>query len=310
MAPNPTWLYLDSPAMRGPAVRRWQEILTALNYDIGSWGVDGCFGRDVDTATRKFQQDAGLDVDGVVGADTLEAAEKKFQQGTVTRPTIDGVSPTVVDGVEVWDYRAVAKPPKNFSYIRPWSQISGIMLHRTACVLGENPTRYLPVNAHVGLTMGGRIVLAHAWDKMIWHGHAPSPWTIGVEIDGNPEGKPGYFWTPGGGPHDVTDAQVKAADVLLKLFREEFTRQGQEIKYLVAHRQSSKDRECDPGWLAWNKIAVPWMNTTGAIPGPREGHPPTAGLALPVGYAGDTWGDGFQVPHEWDTRSTVPFWKQ
>jgi hypothetical protein len=295
--------------MKGAAVRRWQELLVALGYNVGSWGIDGIFGVSVDVATKKFQADAGLDVDGVVGPDTLAAADTTFRAGTSSRPTVDAVRPTLVDGVEVWDYRDVAKPPKNYSRLRAWSEISGVMLHRTACVIGETPTRYLPVNAHAHITMGGRLVLAHAWDKMIWHGHGPSPWTIGVEIDGNPEGKPGYWWKPGGGPQDVTDAQVQAAGVLFKLFQEAFEKNGQKILYLVAHRQSSSDRECDPGWATWQKIAVPWMNQLGAIPGPREGHPPTEGLALPVGYAGDTWGSGLQVPREWDPRSAVPFWK-
>lgn len=188
------------------------------------------------------------------------------------------------------------------------------MLHRTACVLGETPTRYLPVNAHIGITMGGRLVLAHAWDKMIWSGHGPSPWTINIECDGNPEGKSGYWWRPGGDAHPITEAQVKAADVLLGLLLAEFKQNGQELKYIVAHRQSSSSRECDPGWLCWQKIGIPWMERTGAIPGPREGHPPTVGLVRPVGYAGDTWGGtgpagGFQIPHEWDLRSNIPFWK-
>lgn len=304
-----TWLYLTDPLMRGAAVRRWQEMLRALEYDIGSWGVDGAFGKDIDAATRKFQTDAGLLVDGIVGPKSWEAADTMFKAGTKTRPAIDGIAPNVINGVEVWDYRDVAKPPKNFSYVRPWSQISGVMIHRTACVLGENPIRYLPVNAHIGVTLEGRIVLAHAWDKMIWHGNSPSPWSIGIEIDGNGSGKPGYWWKPGGPSHPITDEQVKASVVLLDLLLDAFAKNGQTLKYIVAHRQSSSQRECDPGFEAWNKIALPWMEKTGAIPGPREGHPPTAGLKVPVGYAGDIWGDGAQVPTPWDPRSSIPFWK-
>lgn len=300
-----TWLFLDDPLQGGPAVRRWQEILRSLHYDLGAYGVDGRFGAATDASTRAFQAKEGLTVDGIVGPKTFAAAEAAL--GHDKEPPVDAHL-TVVGGIEVWDYRDEAPHPSNYARERPWSDISGVMLHRTACILGENPKRWLPVNAHVGVTMGGRIILMHHWTDLIWHGHSPSPWTIGIELDGNPEGKLGYHWKPGGGPHDCTDAQVQACSVLLGLLTHGFITHGQIIRYVVAHRQSSKDRECDPGWQAWQKVAMPWMTITGAIPGPREGHPPTAGLTLPVGASGDTWGTGFQIPTEWDDRSPVPFW--
>ena len=306
-----TWLYLDTPRMKGAAVRRWQEILLHAGYDLPKWGADGSFGDETDVATRKAQTDLKANglytgpIDGIVGPKTMAALDKHTED--IKLPNEPIVS--LVGDVEVHDYRHFASPPKNYSYDREWKTISGVVLHRTACVLGEKPERYLPVNAHIGVTMGGRIVLAHAWNKMIWHGHAPSPWTIGIEFDGNPEGKPGYWWKPGGGPHPITDAQVAAADVLLDLLLAEFKRNDQELRYIVAHRQSSDQREADPGWECWQKIALPWMERTGAVPGPRDGHPPTKGLKLPVGYAGDTWGTGLQIPREWDPRSTIPFWK-
>lgn len=307
-----TWLFLTkapNPLMKGAAVKRWQEQLLALKYDLAPWGADGQFGLVTDRETRKFQTSAGLQPDGIVGERTLYAANTKINGGVVPPPPTDPHL-TIIEGVEVWDYRGeIARPSNTGSQgLRPWSQITGIMLHRTACVLGETPSRYFPVNAHIGVTMGGRIILPHFWALMIWHGHSPSSWTIGIEFDGNPEGKPGYFWKPGGGPHEITDAQVKAAGVLLNLLKDAFTNGGSKIQYIVAHRQSSKDRECDPGHQAWKKIAIPWMKETGAIPGPREDHPPTAGLVVPVGYAGDTWSDGAQISYEWDVRSSVPFW--
>ena len=304
-----TWLFLDKPRMKGPAVRRWQEMLINAKYVLSD-GADGIFGPETDKLTREAQAWLGVTADGVVGANTLTALEDKLNTAAGTVRIIPPEL-TVIDGVEVWDYRGKVAHPSNTGSqgMRPWSQIEGIVLHRTACVLGEKPERYFPVNAHIGVTLEGRIILPHEWPLMIWHGHSPSPWTIGIEFDGNPEGKPGYWWKPGGGPHSITDAQVKAASVLLGLLITAFTSNGQTIKYIVAHRQSSKDRECDPGWQCWQKIAIPWMDTTGASSGPRPGHPATAGLALPVGCAGDTWGDGFQIPTEWNPLSSIPFWR-
>jgi hypothetical protein len=278
-----TWLYKTSPLMRGPAVRRWQEMLCAFNIPVE---VDGAFGPNTDAATRRAQKQLKVLSDGIVGPATLEAMGRALGDA----PKLPE-QPQVIDGVEVFDYRGHAPPPKNGRHTRLWSEITGIMLHRTACVLGERPQRYFPVNCHIGVTLEGRIVLSHPFEMMIWHGHAPSPWTIGIEFDGNPEGYPGYWWKPGGGPHDITEAQVKAGDVLLKILLDAFKAGGSELKYIYAHRQSSENRECDPGWQCWQKIGVPWMERTGAIPGDSNG------------FGGTTFGTGFQIPQSWDPRS-------
>ncbi|MFA5135273.1 MAG: peptidoglycan-binding protein [Patescibacteria group bacterium] len=310
---NSTWIFLDSPRMKGPAVRRWQEVLIALGYDIGSWGADGVFGPACEGATKAFQKSAGLSADGIVGGTTWAAAEVRM---STTLPRVAPSTQTTENEIQVLDYRGKIKPPKNGRHTRAWSDITGIVLHRTACEMGENPERYFTVNAHISVTLGGKIILCHPWEMAIWHSHGTSMWTVGIEFTGNPEGKVGYWWKPGGGPHPITDAQVKAADKLLEMLMAEFARNGQTIKYILAHRQSSRDRESDPGFDAWRKIAIPWMEKTGAIPGPREGCAVTKGLQEPVGYAGDTWGGpvseggGLQIPTEWDPRSKIPFWKE
>jgi peptidoglycan hydrolase-like protein with peptidoglycan-binding domain len=284
------WLYLTSPMMRGPAVRRWQELCIAAGHDLDA---DGAFGPIVDKITREVQAALGLKVDGIVGPATLEKMHAKLDStvATTINPNLP-TKPFLIDGVEVWDYRGEVPPPKNGRWTREWSDISGIVLHRTACVLGEKPERYFPVNAHIGVTLEGRIVLAHPWELMIWHGHYPSKWTIGIEYDGNPEGFPGYHWKPGGGPHEITEAQVKAGDVLLKLLTDAFEKHGVQFKYIYAHRQASDQRECDPGFDCWKKIAIPWMEKTGATPGD-------------VGLQGTVFGTGFHIPQSWDPRSPV-----
>ncbi len=52
---------------KGESVRKCQAILDRLGYDLGSWGVDGDFGKDTLAAVKAFQQDRGLVVDGIVG---------------------------------------------------------------------------------------------------------------------------------------------------------------------------------------------------------------------------------------------------
>ena len=63
-----------------------------LGYDLGSWGVDGDFGKDTEAAVRKFQRDHGLTVDGIVGSQTQDALK------VASQATADAVIPTEVEG--------------------------------------------------------------------------------------------------------------------------------------------------------------------------------------------------------------------
>lgn len=67
--------------MSGEDVKKVQEDLISLGYDLGRWGADGDFGNDTDSAVRKFQQDNNLSpVDGEVGPDTIAALEKALKK--------------------------------------------------------------------------------------------------------------------------------------------------------------------------------------------------------------------------------------
>ena len=57
----------------GPAVAVVQSLLQAEGYDIGT--VDGEFGDQTLNAVREFQQDEGLEVDGLVGLQTWTALD-------------------------------------------------------------------------------------------------------------------------------------------------------------------------------------------------------------------------------------------
>jgi peptidoglycan hydrolase-like protein with peptidoglycan-binding domain len=74
-----TWLNIDEadqsePVLKkgskGLPVRRLQSRMTAYNYDTG--GVDGRFGAKTEKAVRELQEQAALDVDGIVGPATWE----------------------------------------------------------------------------------------------------------------------------------------------------------------------------------------------------------------------------------------------
>ncbi|MFG2455816.1 protein kinase [Streptomyces sp. NPDC048523] len=57
----------------GKRVQQVQCILTQRGYGVGSAGVDGEFGSGTESAVRAFQNERGLDADGVVAHDTWVA---------------------------------------------------------------------------------------------------------------------------------------------------------------------------------------------------------------------------------------------
>lgn len=68
----------------GSAVKEWQNYLKSQGYDIGKSGADGIFGSATEAATRKYQKDKGLTVDGIVGANTWGSMNTSTTKNTTT----------------------------------------------------------------------------------------------------------------------------------------------------------------------------------------------------------------------------------
>lgn len=67
---------------RGKEVLDVQSRLCSLGYDVGTDGVDGYFGRDTQEAVLTFQQESGLNADGVVADNTwCELVEGGYRAG-------------------------------------------------------------------------------------------------------------------------------------------------------------------------------------------------------------------------------------
>lgn len=62
----------------GEAIKTMQTMLIACGYSCGKYGADGEFGNDTETALKKFQKDAGLDIDGLYGPKSKAALEKEY----------------------------------------------------------------------------------------------------------------------------------------------------------------------------------------------------------------------------------------
>ena len=70
-------LKLTDPYMRGDDIKDAQTLLNDKGYNCGS--VDGIFGKKCDIATKNFQNDNGLKVDGIIGKNTAEALGFKWE---------------------------------------------------------------------------------------------------------------------------------------------------------------------------------------------------------------------------------------
>ena len=86
-----TWLNIDEadqsePVLRkgskGLPVRRLQSRMTAYKYDTG--GVDGRFGAKTEKAVKELQEQAALEIDGIVGPATWEVVNTFDPEGEPT----------------------------------------------------------------------------------------------------------------------------------------------------------------------------------------------------------------------------------
>lgn len=60
----------------GDDVKKIQEALKNLDYDIGKSGADGIFGKNTEKAIKAFQEANGLKITGIVDEETIAALEK------------------------------------------------------------------------------------------------------------------------------------------------------------------------------------------------------------------------------------------
>jgi hypothetical protein len=183
--------------------------------------------------------------------------------------------------------------PKHVYGRRAWDRVTGVCLHQTACVLGENPPRWDTVGCHVGVTRSGKVIWLHDFNKLVVHGNRWNAQTVGIEIDGMYEGVEGdirTFWRPKDQPNlqpqRPTEVQLRAVRDLIRWIKKQVIKNGGKLNALVAHRQASVNRRNDPGSRIWKDVALPMSKE----------------LDLSDGGPGFKLGDGYPIPEEWDPR--------
>lgn len=70
---------------KGEEVKKMQEMLIALGYDLDRFGADGIFGPETQAALKEFERDAGFAVDGVYDAAEAQSLTEAFNLGEVKK---------------------------------------------------------------------------------------------------------------------------------------------------------------------------------------------------------------------------------
>ena len=111
--------YVPGQTLEGrPAVAQWQAQMQQRGWTIE---VDGLYGLQSERVARQFQAEKGLAIDGIVGAQTWEAA---FDRRTITgTEDLDLVDSETVDIEPVFSTDENAYSGSTFSY-RPFSPLS------------------------------------------------------------------------------------------------------------------------------------------------------------------------------------------
>lgn len=83
-----TSLMIINQSSSSATIKAWQTFLNQQGFDVGT--ADGIWGAHTETGSKEFQSANGLTADGIVGTNTLNAAEAK---GFVV-PTSSGFNPS------------------------------------------------------------------------------------------------------------------------------------------------------------------------------------------------------------------------
>lgn len=267
------------------------EYAKAVEYNTAQLAAGAITPSHVTSLTVEWQQRHSLTQDGKAGPNTIASIE------SVTQEVLNSDKPESPPPVEVptqfYDRREYAAQSHG-GYavtVRPITQVTGVCLHQTACVLGERVERWDTVGAHFGVTRMGKIIWLHDFTHKVAAANGWNNGTVSIEIDGlyaGVEGDPSTVWDDPSTPNReqgqvLTPETINAVNALLPWIKSQL---GPQMNVIVAHRQSSGDRRNDPGSAIWKACALPMH----------------AQLMCSDGGVGFKLGDGYAIPEAWDPR--------
>ncbi len=159
--------------------------------------------------------------------------------------------------------RDTARSPRNQAVV------NCIVLHHMAYNIGNDVNLYKKVGAQYIVTADGQI--AQLYDDLDYlnSSNGFNPHCISIEFAGNFADHRYHWWKSGERPIPdrcyLTPVQISAGRCLLATLKTRLP----DIKYIYAHRQSSRSREGDPGPDVWFNIgewALSNLNLTDQLP--------------------------------------------
>lgn len=271
-----------------PLVLDIQTKLLALGFALPRFGADGGLGDETLAAYGAFLVARGLraagdELPGAITPSGMAAIDAAVQAQT---PPPGNYFDERANHPHAG--RSTAQP------FRSWAKTTAVVLHQTATKLGESPARWRPVPIHLGITRAGKIIQLYDFTEVCNHANGLNGRGVGIEIDGyfaGVEGRLETLWQPDRKnpvrkPMDLPAAQRDAARAAAAWIVQVVAANGGRITHIHAHRQSSAERQSDPGSLIWKEVGL-WAQSS---------------LGLSDGGAGFVVGSGLKIPKEWDPR--------
>src|SRR5690606_22013803 len=192
--------------------------------------------------------------------------------GLVASPTAPLDSACVYDpGRVVVDMRhtAPARIPRSLvvdgrTVMRDPATVDGVCIHQMGVTLGVGPARLRAaggdadlaqmlrardIPAHASAFIEGWVVAPHPLRAYLHHAGRLNATTLGLEVEGLYDGR-------ATGSRRPADTTIDAARAALRWLVETGRSEGMPIRYVYAHRQSSRSRRADPGAWLWREVAL------------------------------------------------------
>lgn len=288
---------------KGKHVRDLQQALLSAGYELPRYGADGHFGEESWDALKEFALDHDFVWAPEISDGLVSAMLKQMQANPVDH----------LSRLLFFDLRNEPVPFDKGSRFRMKdgnvlrrnpAVVDGIVIHQTGVQFGVNDRQIDRAGGDEDLALARRAkgIPAHAvsfegfyvknypLDFYCYHAGRLNRKTLGLEVDGLYPGVEGDLSTIWGGKTETTftKGRQEAARAALRFLVEEGRQKGMPIKYIYAHRQSSKTRRADPGEEIWRKVVL-------------EYGVPVLGLET---RPTSIFGEGRVIPEVWDPNGS------